>query len=394
MPSAPVSLLHAHAAHVRLHAPTRHAASLQVQMNTPRGSDENSSLAYAKVRRRLLHALGWSEGVDTDVLLFSLGLVEVQALSLIQTVKEMLGGKSPSPHFLLASSINAIAEFINKSQAVGVAGEPTAIFLFTGEGAHCVESDLSGLRASPSWDQMETYLQQLGVLHNLSLFLEQGAGVHTAPHSPLITTIINILNVDRWRLAGHEPSIVIGHSIGEVAAAYVAGLLSLDDALLTALGLGQIGSQLSGAMLHTRMSQDCIDDWKDCRLCIAAINGQAVNGNVQEDACWVTLCGAIPHIEAWIACDPHAKKMHPKHPWHHASYSTVTDLEEMLAELPKGTREHGSQSCRFVSSIHVQVINRVDADYWRAWLTNPGMRGIWTLVTWRLPVQPGKSACY
>ena len=81
-------------------------------MNTPRGSDENSSLAYAKVRRRLLHALGWSEGVDTDVLLFSLGLVEVQALSLIQTVKEMLGCllyTSPSPRDGLLSRMPSSA---------------------------------------------------------------------------------------------------------------------------------------------------------------------------------------------------------------------------------------------------------------------------------------------
>ena len=65
-------------------------------------------------------------------------------------------------------------------------------------------------------------------------------GVHTAPFSPVVTTVINILNADSWRLWGAVPDVVLGHSIGEVAAAYTAAVLSLPEAIETAFKIGQV----------------------------------------------------------------------------------------------------------------------------------------------------------
>jgi phthiocerol/phenolphthiocerol synthesis type-I polyketide synthase D len=43
----------------------------------------------------------------------------------------------------------------------------------------------------------------------------------------------------RWEEAGIRPSVVVGHSLGEVAAAYVAGALSLEQAMRVALARGR-----------------------------------------------------------------------------------------------------------------------------------------------------------
>lgn len=81
-----------------------------------------------------------------------------------------------------------------------------------------------------------------------------------------------------WRACGVLPAAIVGHSQGEIAAAHVAGALSLEDAarvvalrsrLLTAVaGEGAIAS----VALNAEESQDRIERWGG-KLSIAAING-------------------------------------------------------------------------------------------------------------------------
>ncbi|WP_275563104.1 acyltransferase domain-containing protein, partial [Streptomyces sp. 5-6(2022)] len=61
-----------------------------------------------------------------------------------------------------------------------------------------------------------------------------------------------------WRSFGVEPAAVVGHSQGEVAAAYVAGLLSLEDACgVVVLRSRLIGERLAGrgGMLSVAVSE-------------------------------------------------------------------------------------------------------------------------------------------
>ena len=334
------------------------------------GAPSSAPSRETNVRRRILEALGWAEDADDERTLHS--LVEVQILSLMQAVKEMTGGTAPSADFILSSSISRIAHYV--ADVHTAAPTPLALFLFTGEGAHSTESDVAALRVSPSWGQLEECLQQLGVEREMLSFLEQNVGVHAAPYSPLVTTIINILNADRWRAIGHEPSIAIGHSIGEVAAAYVAGVLSMHESVQSALLLGQIGSRLTGGMLHTMLPRARIHDWTlSGELCVAAINSLVVDAEWPGEMCRVTLCGPLTSVDAWISSDAQAKRLPPPHPWHHPSYSTVADLDRTLAVLPIGVRRlHKVLPCHLISSTRAEAIERVDGDYWRDWLTKPG----------------------
>ncbi|MFC4044699.1 type I polyketide synthase [Dactylosporangium siamense] len=81
-----------------------------------------------------------------------------------------------------------------------------------------------------------------------------------------------------WRAAGVAPDVVVGHSQGEIAAAHVAGILSLDDAARVVVLRSQALSALTGkgGMLSVALPAGDvaarIADWAG-RLGVAAVNG-------------------------------------------------------------------------------------------------------------------------
>ncbi len=83
-----------------------------------------------------------------------------------------------------------------------------------------------------------------------------------------------------WEAAGVVPGAVVGHSQGEIAAATVAGILSLEDAAKVVAvrsqalaGLGTGGGMLSVVMPAAAV-RDLLAPWGD-RLSVAAVNGPA-----------------------------------------------------------------------------------------------------------------------
>ncbi|WP_249124832.1 type I polyketide synthase [Saccharopolyspora erythraea] len=102
-----------------------------------------------------------------------------------------------------------------------------------------------------------------------------------------------------WRAHGTEPAAVIGHSQGEIAAAHVAGALSLDDAArvvaLRSKALLALAGQ--GGMVSVAASEDAVADligaW-DGRISVAVVNGPSsvvVSGEPEALAEMIAECG-------------------------------------------------------------------------------------------------------
>ncbi len=84
-----------------------------------------------------------------------------------------------------------------------------------------------------------------------------------------------------WRACGVYPTAVVGHSQGEIAAAYVAGGLSLKDAAHVIAARSRALVQIAGeggmmsVALPTEEVQGRLRQWNDSRVVIAAANGPA-----------------------------------------------------------------------------------------------------------------------
>src|SRR5205807_7169438 len=93
-----------------------------------------------------------------------------------------------------------------------------------------------------------------------------------------------------WRSYGVEPSAVVGHSQGEIAAAHVAGALSLDDAARVVALRSQAVAELlagHGGMVSVALTPEAAEERLERfgeRLSLAAVNGPAsvvVSGQVE-----------------------------------------------------------------------------------------------------------------
>ncbi|AKZ58672.1 type I polyketide synthase [Streptomyces ambofaciens ATCC 23877] len=116
---------------------------------------------------------------------------------------------------------------------------------------------------------------------------------------PVLFTMMVSL-AETWRSLGVEPAAVVGHSQGEIAAAYVAGALTLDDAARIVALRSQAWLRLAGkggmvaVTLSERDLRPRLEPWSD-RLAVAAVNGPetcAVSGDPDALAELVAELGA------------------------------------------------------------------------------------------------------
>src|SRR5204862_3919389 len=78
----------------------------------------------------------------------------------------------------------------------------------------------------------------------------------------------------QWRAWGLRPDAVVGHSVGEIAAAAIAGVLSREDALALAARRGALmASAPAGGMVAIAASPDAVARHLSADTWLAAING-------------------------------------------------------------------------------------------------------------------------
>ncbi|AUS81204.1 polyketide synthase [Actinoalloteichus sp. AHMU CJ021] len=169
-----------------------------------------------------------------------------------------------------------------------------------------------------------------------------------------------------WRVHGIEPDAVIGHSQGEIAAAHVAGVLTLEDAArIVALRSRAIAEELSGqgTMASVSAPAETVRGWigqvcpgEGARVGVAAANGPTAT----------VVSGAVDAVEA-VVSDAVARGVRAKViPVDYASHSEqVEGIRERLARDLAGVVPRRGRVPVF-STVTGRVVDptTMDGEYW------------------------------
>ncbi|MEU5182904.1 beta-ketoacyl synthase N-terminal-like domain-containing protein [Streptomyces longwoodensis] len=136
-----------------------------------------------------------------------------------------------------------------------------------------------------------------------------------------------------WEFWGAAPRFLIGHSVGEISAAHVAGVLSLDDAatLVTARGALMQALPPGGAMYALQVAPDELAPQlvgREAELSLAAVNGPratVLSGDAE----------AAARVAAhWAERGRRTKRLRVGHAFHSARMEPVLDaFREVAAGL-------------------------------------------------------------
>uniref|UniRef100_UPI000CD4DA34 type I polyketide synthase n=1 Tax=Streptomyces sp. SM14 TaxID=1736045 RepID=UPI000CD4DA34 len=252
------------------------------------------------------------------------------------------------------------------------AQDSRAVFVFPGQGSQwsgmaCELLDSSGVFAARVAECGEALAPFTG--WSLVEVLRSGEGLERVDVVQPVLFSVMVSLAEVWRSYGVEPAAVVGHSQGEIAAACVAGALSLEDAarVVALRSKALVALTGRGGMLYIPLPADQVEArlpaWAG-RLDIAAVNGpttvtvsgdpaalEELHNALADDG---VLCWPIPGVD-FAGHSPQVDEIHD-------------ELRTLLAGItPRSSR------VPFYSTVTGGVLDtsRLDAAYWYRNLREP-----------------------
>lgn len=268
--------------------------------------------------------------------------------------------------------------------------EPRIFGVFTGQGAQWARMGAGLIESSPFASKILSKLEQrLAELPKADrpswslreqLLAKESRLGEAALAQPLCTAV-QIVLVELLRLAGIHLSVVVGHSSGEIGAAFAAGLISASDAICIAYyrglhsHLAQGPKGIKGKMMAVGTTLEdaeelCALDEFQGRLVVAAVNSPT-SVTLSGDADAVEEMAGICADEGKFHRQLKVDKAYHSHHMRPCSQAYMNSLRRCGIKVQTPTSD-----CIWVSSVNPEQssdngIDGLDATYWDRNLVSP-----------------------
>jgi acyl transferase domain-containing protein/aryl carrier-like protein len=277
-----------------------------------------------------------------------------------------------------------LVDFAEHGEGAGVVSgvargrAPGVVFLFSGQGSQYPGMGKELYEAHPTFrevvDRCAAVLEPLLELPLLDVMFE---GVHGADGTPAIhdTTytqpclfVLEVALAELWKSWGVEPVAVLGHSIGQLSAACVAGVFSVDDGLRLVAERGRLMGALprDGSMAALFAEGEVVEQ-------AMAPHGEAVAVAARNNPGETVISGKTEAVEAVVAAmeaqGVETRKLTVSHAFHSPLMDPMLEAFEKVAS----TVSYAAPTVPVLCNLKGVVADEADLQrpaYWRDLVRN------------------------
>jgi acyl transferase domain-containing protein len=287
-----------------------------------------------------------------------------------------------------ASSIRALKDVLSKSKFTPArsTAEPRIAFIFTGQGAQWARMGVELLQYpvfKASVSSAEIYLKEVigcewSVMEELQRD-ENSSSIQFARISQPVCTILQVALIELLQSWNVKPSAVVGHSSGEIGAAYCYGAITREDAWKISYWRGKLCSELhfeapelKGAMmavgLSTEAAQKYITGLTQGEVVIACVNSPSS----------VTISGDEAAIDEMLeilkANSTFCRKLKVENAYHSHHMQLIAERYlDCIADIRPTTPPPSMENLKMASSVTGDLVTHLDLGpaYWIRNLVSP-----------------------